>query len=71
MDRDAARRANMRAGVVVAVGVLALAVALVAASENADGLSLAAAACTAACALWLAWDGWTRHRGKRAAAGRR
>ncbi|MFK0142498.1 hypothetical protein [Streptomyces murinus] len=56
---------------VVAAGVLALSVALVAASENADGLSLAAAACTAACAVWLAWDGWNLRRGERAAAGRR
>ncbi|WP_432156049.1 hypothetical protein [Streptomyces sp. bgisy153] len=67
MDRRAAKRANIRAGAVVAAGVLALAVALMADSEGADGLSLTAAACTVLCTVWLACDGWRRHRQERAA----
>ncbi|MFJ2217897.1 hypothetical protein ACIQVO_36220 [Streptomyces sp. NPDC101062] len=67
MDERGARRANTRAGAVVAAGVAALAVALVAASKDADGLSLAAAACAAVCTAWLAWDGWRRHWQERAA----
>ncbi|MEO3976698.1 hypothetical protein [Streptomyces sp. CAU 1734] len=67
MDKRAVKRANARASVVVVVGTLALAAALAAASKNAGGLSLAAAACTAVCTVWLARDGWRRRHQERVA----
>ena len=60
------RLAGLPANLVILVGVLAFAAAVITGNTGAAAGFAVSIAITAGCVGWLAWDGWTRWRRSRA-----